>query len=768
MWKLSTALFLAMTVNAAHAAEETLAFYELCINGNCGEAAGVLSDAQGKYWLDAQSLDPLGIDTTDWAARDYLDSRYVDPGARFVDAVIHLDPATLRLDLSLPAEAWPARDYGAARHSDRPYVAPDPGQSAYLDYTVFQYSGSDPSAFGELGFVQGAWLARSSFDIDRRGVRRGVTALELDQAQYRRRWTFGDQYLLAGDAFGAAGLLGGVGVASAYDLDPYLVTFPGADVRGVLQAPGTIEVFANGVLVSRQEAQAGPFSLRDLTLAQGSNNVRVVVTDPFAGVREFDTFFYASTRLLAPGLHEYAYRVGYARPDLRLGYQQRLLWSGWYRYGFNDWLTAGVRYERLEDRVNAGGSIDLRSPLGSVGMTVSHGADGRGNAGQARRVDYSFQHRSFGLSLGWRNQDNGYQPLLAETQSDVLPLQASKSDRYANVSLALPGQATLSARYSRLDYADDSSLRNAGARLAMRVGQRAQWSMELGRRCERDGDCGNEWNVSFYLPMDGAGLSFNASRRGNEPMDYVAGMQRTAPSLERGWGYRAEAGRQNEAAYGYAEIEHASLIGRANLSATRRSGLDDYSARFTGSLLWAGGVLYPVQTGTQGHALVRTVGMQDVPIQREHQDAGRTDDRGRLLVPGVLPYQANLIGIDPQALEVGVEIDEPERFVSMRRHGVAYVDFGVRHVTAVQAYLATEAAGQVQRLKYGTATLRSEDGAAVSARIGDEGQVYLQDVMPGLQTLQATDEEGSLYRCDFNVPAGEAMAWLGEVQCVRQ
>ena len=772
MRRLRRALALAIALSAAlpalrvHAADGALAFYELCVNGRCGDAAGVLSDGEGRYWIDAAALAALGIDSDAWPSRDDQDTRYVDPTARYPDARIDVDDASLRLELTLPASAWPARSYDARRERDRPEVAPDARRSAYLDYSVYKSDHADPSAFGELGIVQGAWLLHSSFDADGDRLHRGVTALEFDQPRHRRRWTVGDQYLVAGDAFGAAGLVGGIGVASAWDLDPYLVTFPGADVRGVMQAPGTVEVYANGTLVSRQELDPGPFSLQDLSLAQGSNDVRIVVNDPFAGSYEIDSRYYASTRLLARGLQEYAYRVGQVRPSLRDGgYDGGTLLSAWHRYGFTDWLTAGARYERLDEHRNAGVAFDLRLPLGSVSFAIARGSDGDGHAGWARRIDYAYQARHFGIGFGGRRQDDGYMPL--QTAASSVAFEQSIGDRYASLTLALPRQATASARYSRLDYADDSRITTTGLRLGMRIGARAQLSVDVGRREERDGSRGTLWQLSFYLPLDTVGFGFNASRQDGDPLDYVASMQRTAPTFDTGWGYRAELGRQGGDPYAFGEYERTDRFGRLDLTADRRNGQDGYSARFSGSLLWAGGDLYPVQTGTEGHALVRTAGMDSVPVQREHQDVGSTDADGKLLVPGLLPYQSNLIGIDPKALDVGVQVDEAERYVSMRRHGVAYVDFAVSEVSAVQAYLGVAGGDGMQRLKYGNAVL--DDAAnATPVRIGEDGQVYLEDVAPGAHVLHATGDDGSRYRCAFEVHGGDAMAWLGEVACTRE
>jgi outer membrane usher protein FimD/PapC len=58
-----------------------------------------------------------------------------------------------------------------------------------------------------------------------------------------------------------------------------------------------------------------------------------------------------------------------------------------------------------------------------------------------------------------------------------------------------------------------------------------------------------------------------------------------------------------------------------------------------------------------------------------------------------------------------------------------------------------------------------EGDNAPSAAIGRDGQVYFDDLAPGVHVLQATSD-GSAFTCELTVPSGEPMAWLGEIACV--
>lgn len=742
------------------AASAPAGLYEICINGTCSAPAGVRVDEAGRRWIEAAAFEELGLRHGDWPAEEHEGVLFLDPLSRFPEARSEVDEGALQLWLALPAEAWPERRYSDGLRSIRPRIMPESHQSVYLDYSLLARDSESPNAFGELGLVRGAWLLRSSFDAGDR-ARRGMSALEFDQPRAHRRWVLGDQHVATGDVFGAAALVGGVGVGSAFELDPYLVRSPGANVHGVMSAPGTVDIYANGQLVTRQAVEPGPFSIRDLALAQGSSDIRIVVNDPFAGTYEVASLFYGSSRLLSAGIHEYAYRIGRLRPrPFEDAYDPGTLVSGYHRYGFNDWFTAGVRHERLEGRANSGASADVRTPLGSLGLSTALGNDGRGRSGWARRMDYHYQSRRLALGLGWHQQDEDYVPLQQSRLADLV--EPSMAARNAMLSIPLREGTSLALGNARLKYRDGSTMRNSSVRLSSRIGP-VQMQLESGRLQPRDGAGEGFCMVNILLPLEKLVLGVAATHGDDGSANVVATAYRHRASLEQGWSYRAELGRMGDLPHTYGEADHAGRHGNLRMGMRHRGSQVRADARFTGSLLLADHDIYATTSGAKGYALVRTNGMPDVPVQRERQAVGRTDANGRLLVSNLFPYHASLISIDTDAMDIHQRIDEAEQYVSVRRHGLAYVDFALRPSNGAQARLLHEG----RALRYGRAWLEGHDEAS-AVRIGVDGEVYLEGIAPGEHLLRAVADDGTRLHCPAQVPPATPIAWLGDVTCVRE
>ena len=120
------------------------------------------------------------------------------------------------------------------------------------------------SVYLDGGFAMGRGLLRDNpYWSEATGFSRGLSRFEYDEPGSLQRWTVGDQTASSSDGLGGSALLGGIGVARAFDLNPYLITYPQPVFNGVLQAPGTIDIYQNGVLIGQRQVPAGPFSLAE-------------------------------------------------------------------------------------------------------------------------------------------------------------------------------------------------------------------------------------------------------------------------------------------------------------------------------------------------------------------------------------------------------------------------------------------------------------------------------------------------------------------------
>ena len=133
---------------------------------------------------------------------------------------------------------------------------------------------------------------------------------------------------------------------------------PTGDRTLLLERPSTVEVYVNGALVDRFRADPGPVDLRDIPLANTSNTVTIMVEDDL-GRHEVDQFsLTANIALLAPGLSEMVWAIGFARDSGAEGYSydfdRPVIGGNWTR-GIGNALTVTGGGVATPELVSAGG-----------------------------------------------------------------------------------------------------------------------------------------------------------------------------------------------------------------------------------------------------------------------------------------------------------------------------------------------------------------------------------------------------------------------------
>ncbi|GAP66688.1 P pilus assembly protein porin PapC-like [Mizugakiibacter sediminis] len=745
-----SALALAAALRA-HAQDQRL-LLDLCINGRClGSSFVVLRD--GHYLIDADALARADIPTGNVPATTIAGHRFVDIAALVHGARASMDAAGTRLDLTLPAEAWSAKQVAVNPAARR--LPPASVPSVYANYAADIGSAGRSSLFLDGGWSRGVAVLRSTATwLQHGGWSRGLTRYEYDDLDHMRRWTAGDQFAFSGDGLGGTALIGGIGVSRAFDLDPYLITFPQPTISGVLQAPGTIDVYQNGVLVAQRAVGAGPFSLANLGLGPGSNDVRVVVHDPFGGTRELQQSFYGATAALAPGLSEYAFQLGVERPSQDSGRYDsgRPALLARQRWGLSDWLTAGYRIEAGRQLVNAGPSADIRLPVGYLHLALAASrADGAEGAGQAYAYDYV--GRRFGFAAGVQLYSRDYRRL-----GDDFALARVRSQRYFNASWSPLERFTLQASIGDVAFADGTRQRSEGLSGSLRLGYGATLLLALTRsRTDRD-PADTQAFANLVIPLGRGSIGVNAAHD-DAGTSYGVSAQRSLPS-DTGYGYALDASHGPDGLTGRAELDYQNAYARVAAIGTRFAGRSDGDLLVSGSLLALDGRVFAGRPLDGSYALVEVPGMAGVDITRENQTVGSTDQRGDVLVPGLLPYQANRIGLDQADVPAQYAVGSTAATVSVPRFGGTVVRFDVHPLQAVRGRLRL----QDQAVRYGTLEMEV-DGTVLRSPVGADGSFYFGDLAAGRYEARL-HHEGAYARCALDVPASTApIRNLGEVTC---
>jgi outer membrane usher protein FimD/PapC len=220
------------------------------------------------------------------------------------------------------------------------------------------------AGFGNFGGINGINIdfgGSFNFGAEDDSFRRDAIVVFKDDPQRAIRYSAGDLSPYLPRLGGSTGLLGVSYERSYEELDPTRNIRPTGRRSFFLERPAVVEVYTNGVLLSRFQSQGGPVDLGDIPLANVSNNVTIVVEDAL-GRRELDAFSLSSDlTLLAPGLSEFSVSVGALRDDQSSGFDYGDEWAvtGFYSRGVNDNLTVGAHAALSEEVANFGASTAL-------------------------------------------------------------------------------------------------------------------------------------------------------------------------------------------------------------------------------------------------------------------------------------------------------------------------------------------------------------------------------------------------------------------------
>jgi outer membrane usher protein len=161
-------------------------------------------------------------------------------------------------------------------------------------------------------------------------------------------------------------------------------------------------------------------------------------------------------------------------------------------------------------------------------------------------------------------------------------------------------------------------------------------------------------------------------------------------------------------------------------------------------------------------AVVKVDGIEGVPVMRSNQVVAVTDARGLAFVPGLLPWQKNLIEIDPVDLPLDVEViaSTSQEVTPYARSGVV-VDFAVKRTRQALLVLRQRDGTPVP---VGTRVRLLPTGPEFVA--GHRGEVWLTGLAEKQQRVQVSWPAGGC-ALELAVPVSPdgAPAKIGPLAC---
>lgn len=748
-------------VALARAAEpgDEILLLEVSINGRGTSLVAQFTRRQQALYATAAELRSLRL-RVDGADEELI-------ALRAIATAVDLDEAGARINLTVPARFMNTTDIDAASITSKVPLSPG-GRGLVLNYDLLASSSQNQHALG--GLFDARWFSGSSVfsstGLGYAGNSGGVSARLESTYTYSdpatlTRYRLGD--VINGSlAWSRSVRLGGFQYASDFNLRPDLVRFPTPSLGGETVVPSTVDLFVNGVRQLSQPVPPGPFEIRQPPIASGAGQIAVAVTDEL-GRQTFRTInFYATDRLLKPGLSSYSAEGGWVRRNygLRSNDYGQFALSGTARHGMSDWLTLEGHAEAMRQLGLAGGGAVFN--LGNRAVLASSLAASSSQASSGQQVSLAIERNAdpVSLSLSRTQSTRGYQDIGALQGAPV-----ARSATLATLGLNLRDYGSLSLAYARskspLLFTDlgTSSLADSET-VTLTWFKSVGSSSNLYLTAYRDfRNSGYGATIGLIIPFGGRDVAGGSVSNNNGQRTSTLQASRSTVAIgDLGWQLQDTEGSYRQR---IGQLNYKSRYGSLSAAASQSAQVSSERLGARGALAFMDGSAFATDWIDDSFAVVDTSGVKNVGIYNENRYVGRTDDKGQLLLTDLRAYDVNKISVDVLDLPLTLQLDQSEQYVRPRDRAGVVLHFNARRASDVTLILK-DAKGEF--IPLGSSIRVRESG--LQAPVGYDGVSYLQELGP-VNTLDVLLPSGARCQATLTPPARSDGGMRNEVVICR-
>ncbi len=471
-------------------------------------------------------------------------------------------------------------------------------------------------------------------------------------ATYERRddlqWlVVGDQFASSGDLGGTVNI-GGIGFSKVYKLDPYFITQPMFNLRGITAYPSQAEIYVDGVLAGRQTIAPGSFELKNIYSYAGAHNVDILLKDPFGNEQRIFYPLYFNVQLLREGLHEYSYNAGFLREQFGVKSNDygKPAFSAFHRYGVSNSLNIGARAEGTDGVYNGGVSTSFTLPR-TGSFTLAAAASSAGSEhGSAGSFQHSYQFGSFNTNLQISGFSREYSTVSVPASPDMTKFLASLGGGFLVSSLG-----GVSANYLVTETYRGVTTRVTSASYSRGLTRTTSLFATASATRVQDTTYGFFIGLNFTPKNDIHG-AVQYNKTGGTDTETVQ-IQKDTP-IGEGVGYRASLSRSDAgASTSYAldpSIQYNARYGIYSFDAVLQNSSGNtseaYNVSAAGSLVYAGGFYGLSRPVNDSFGIIMVGEVPNATVLNNGQEIGKTDSSGTLVVPTLTSYSQNQITLD--------------------------------------------------------------------------------------------------------------------------
>jgi outer membrane usher protein len=504
--------------------------------------------------------------------------------------------------------------------------------------------------------------------------------------------------------------MGGIQIASDFSVRPDLVTFPVPTIAGQVAVPSSVDVLVNGVQLLSQNVPSGPFQINQLPVVTGTGDVSVITRNS-AGQQTTETLpFYSSTLLLKPGLSSYSAEAGAVRLNYGLesdDYQAPAA-SLTYRYGMSDWLTVEGHAEGTSGSEEMGGYSAGSGAMGGGGGAFTIGHFGVASL-DAAFSEFGGRHGGL-LAASFQRMSplwsvSGSVQVASKDFADVAAAYGQPMPTFlgrASVGLTLPHLGSLGLAFVEVQQPTTNAVNDDPYATTPTVGSSfslspvslvpephvsllsASYSRSVldGRAFAYatafdDLSSANSAGVMLGLTIPfGDRGSVSAGIGGGDNSSDETLQATEAANTVGDFGYQVLQGAGGQSQQ-LVSGSYKSPWGLINAAANRIDGQTAYRGEVQGSLALADDNLFAANTITDSFAVVDTDQTKGIEVLQENRPIGKTGPSGLMLVPDLVSFDVNHLGIDPNDVPLDAQMGTTTQWVRPQNHSGVVVHFPI-------------------------------------------------------------------------------------------
>ena len=390
--------------------------------------------------------------------------------------------------------------------------------------------------------------------------------------------------------------------------------------------------------------------------------------------------------------------------------------------------------------------------FGTLSGGLGVGRSDEGEVGTLAQADYEYLGRPFSFGIGTRLTSDAWQEVGDPDDTE----QPARIDQ-ARIGLDLGWLGNLGLFLVHRDERQQPDTLSASASWSTRLGV---GSVVLTAAKLIDPSDQAAFFLSYVLPInrrDSASIGVANDVAGARA---EAQYRRAKGDSDLGadWLVAARAGRDDSRLSGTFGYDWSRLSTRVDAEL----GKDDSAIRpnISGSLALVDGHVEASRRLGRAFGVVDLPDMPDVRVYQENREVGRTDADGRLLLPGLLPYQKNRLRVAIEDLPLDAQIGDAQvDAVPADRSGMT-IDFGIRRERQATVRLL----GPDGEPLPGGLQLEDETGA-VEVLVGRAGLAHVRGLGDASGAVTAS-LGGASATCNLpGAPGDDPLPFLGDVQC---